>query len=73
MQFDRGYLSLFRDQRREMLANSRTRTFSSEEAFLAAALCLSRGSWQAKPLLIIAEDIEGEAWRRWSSTSCAAA
>jgi chaperonin GroEL len=27
----------------------------------------------AKPLLIIAEDIEGEALRRWLSTSCAAA
>ena len=25
----------------------------------------------SKNLVIVAEDLEGEAWQRWSSTSCA--
>ena len=65
MQFDRGYLALFRHQRREDGGRARDPYILIHEkklSSLQAMLPILEAVVQAgKPLLIIAEDIEGEA------------
>ena len=66
MQFDRGYLSpYFVTDRRRWSASSKTRTSSSTKRRSPAtrtwSRCWRRSSNQGKPILIIAEEVEGEA------------
>jgi hypothetical protein len=74
MQFDRGYLSpYFVTNAEKMLAELEDAYILIHEKKLSSLqpmLPLLEAVVQAgKPLLIIAEDIEGERWRRWSSTA----
>ena len=77
MQFDRGYVSPYfvTDPEKmeaaleDALILIHDKKVSSMKDLLPV---LEKVAQQGRPLLIIAEDIEGEAWRRWSSTSCAA-
>ena len=78
MQFDRGYLSpYFITNAEKMVAELEDPYILIHEkklSSLQAMLPILEATVQSgKPLVIIAEDIEGEALRRWSSTSCAAA
>ena len=78
MQFDRGFLSphFVTDQDKMVveLDNAYVLIYeekiSSNKNLIPILEAISKAN---KPLLIIAEDVEGRgAWRRWSSTSCAA-
>ena len=78
MQFDRGYLSpYFITNAEKMLAELEDPYILIHEKKLSSLQpmlpVLEAVVQTGKPLVIIAEDIEGEGWRRWSSTSCAAA
>src|SRR5580704_17713572 len=77
MQFDRGYISAYfvtDPERMEVVLENpviliHEKKISSMKDLLPVLEQVARLS---RPLLIIAEDIEGEAWQRSSSTSCAA-
>ena len=78
MQFDRGYLCPYFVTNAEKmmveLENPYILLFEKKLWGLQAMLPLLEAVVQSgKPLVIVAEDVEGEAWRRSSSTSCAAA
>jgi len=77
MQFDRGYLSPYSSPMREDDHRARRRLYSAarEKALQPAdpASYLEAVVQSARPLLIVAEDIEGEALATLSSTNCAAA
>ena len=78
MQFDRGYLSpYFITNADKMIAELEDAVILIHEKKLGSLQpmvpLLELVIQSGKPLLIIAEDIEGEAWRPWWSTSCAAA
>jgi chaperonin GroEL len=79
LQFDRGYLSAYFVTNAEKmvveLENPYILLHEKKLSSLQSLLPLLEAVVQtSRPLLIIAEDIEGEGlWRPWSSTSCAAA
>ena len=78
MEFDRGYLSpYFITNAEKMLAELEDAYLLIHEKKLSSLqplLPVLEAVVQAgKPLLVIAEEVEGRRWRRSSSTSCAAA
>ncbi len=76
MQFDRGYLSPYFINKAETgsveLDNPFILLVDKKISNIRELLPILEGlAKTGKPLLIVAEDVEGEAWRLWLSTTCA--
>ena len=77
MQFDRGYLSpYFVTDPEKMVASLEDPYILINEKKISNMKdllpMLEQVAKMGKPLMIIAEDVDGEAWQRWLSTNCEA-